>query len=161
MLSPAPFKPKLKKFKKIYTEKIYYISENGNFLYFSQKKAFLIFLEMELFYILGNGNPEKNPYISGNGNPPKIPFISELSYIPGSGNLKKISYISGSNFPSSKSFLYFRRNFQSPKNLLYFSKQSYENIFRKTLSDKSFHLFCKVNQKILLVYKNIESFLLC
>ena len=37
------------------------------FLIFSQKKAFLIFREMELSYILGNGNPEKIPYISGNG----------------------------------------------------------------------------------------------
>ena len=37
------------------------------FLIFSQKKAFLIFREMELSYILGNGNPEKIPYVSGNG----------------------------------------------------------------------------------------------
>ena len=29
------------------------------FLKFSQKKAFLIFREMDFFYILGNGNPEK------------------------------------------------------------------------------------------------------
>ena len=37
------------------------------FLIFSQKKAFLIFWEMELSYILGNGNPEKISYVSGNG----------------------------------------------------------------------------------------------
>ena len=42
-------------------------------LIFSQKKAFLIFREMELSYILGNRNPEKNPYISENGNSEKIP----------------------------------------------------------------------------------------
>ena len=37
------------------------------FLIFSQKKAFHIFWEMELSYILGNRNPEKISYISGNG----------------------------------------------------------------------------------------------
>ena len=37
------------------------------FLIFSQKKAFLIFRDMELYYILGKGNPEKVPYILGNG----------------------------------------------------------------------------------------------
>ena len=37
------------------------------FLIFSQKKAFLIFREIELSYISGNGNTEKIPYISGNG----------------------------------------------------------------------------------------------
>ena len=71
------------------------------FLIFSQKKAFLIFPEMEL-YILRNGNPEKNLYISGT----------------------ELSYISGSNFPGSKSkknpllksFLYFREmKLSSPK----------------------------------------------
>ena len=36
-------------------------------LIFSQKKASLIFREMELSYILRNGNPEKIPYISRNG----------------------------------------------------------------------------------------------
>ena len=34
---------------------------------FSQKKVFLIFQEMELSYILGNGNTEKIPYFSGKG----------------------------------------------------------------------------------------------
>ena len=37
------------------------------FLTFSQKKAFSIFREMELSYILGNGNPGKISHISGNG----------------------------------------------------------------------------------------------
>ena len=41
-----------------------------------QKKAFLIFQKMELSYILGNGNPEKNSYISENENPEKIRYIS-------------------------------------------------------------------------------------
>ena len=36
------------------------------FLIFSRKKALLIFRKMKLFYILGNGNPEKIPYISRN-----------------------------------------------------------------------------------------------
>ena len=36
------------------------------FLIIFQKKTFLIFQEMELFYILGNEYPEKLPYISGN-----------------------------------------------------------------------------------------------
>ena len=36
------------------------------FLIFSQKKAFLIFQQMELSHISGNGNTEKIPYISGN-----------------------------------------------------------------------------------------------
>ena len=62
-----------------------------------------------------------------------------------------------------KSSLYFRENFQSPKyqNLLFFSKKCYEYIFLKTRLDNSFHLFYKLNQTTLLVYKNIESFLLC
>ena len=34
---------------------------------FCRQKAFLIFREMELSYILGNRNPEKIPHISGNG----------------------------------------------------------------------------------------------
>ena len=59
--------------------------------------------------------------------------------------------------------VYFGRNFQSPKNqnLLYFSQKSYEEIFPKTLSDNNFHFFYNLNQTILLVYKNIESFILC
>ena len=36
------------------------------FLIFSQRKAFLIFWKMELFYILGDANPEKITYVSGN-----------------------------------------------------------------------------------------------
>ena len=51
---------------------------------FSQKKTFLIFGEMELFYILGNGNPKKflifqetEPFcISENENPEKNSYIS-------------------------------------------------------------------------------------
>ena len=50
------------------------------FFIFSQKKAFLIFREMKLSYILGNENPGKIPYISGNGT----------------------AYVSGSNCLSSK-----------------------------------------------------------
>ena len=43
---------------------------------------------------------------------------------------------------------------------LIFSKKGYEQIFLETLLNNSFHLFYKLNQTILLVYKNIESFLL-
>ena len=62
-----------------------------------------------------------------------------------------------------KNLLYFKKNFQSHrnKNLLNFSKKRYEQIFPKTLSHNSFYLFYKLNQTILLVYKNIESFPLC
>ena len=37
-------------------------SNINKFFIFSQKKAFLIFQEMELFHILGNGNPENSLY---------------------------------------------------------------------------------------------------
>ena len=80
---------------------------------FSQKKAFLIFLEMKRstfqarlkkrkFYTSGNGNPEKKPLlfpqkkaflISRKTDSPKKPFIfqkTELSYISGNGNLTKL-----------------------------------------------------------------------
>ena len=61
----------------------------------SKIKKFLIYQEMELSYILGNGNPEKILYI----------FSKEsFSYISGNGNPKKILYISG-----SRTFLYFRK----------------------------------------------------
>ena len=59
----------------------------------SNIRKFLVFREMELFCVLGNGNLEKIPYIfskesfsyiSGNRNPPKIIYIS------GNGNPKKI-----------------------------------------------------------------------
>ena len=63
----------------------------------SQKKAFLIFRGMKLYYILGKGNLEKIHYISGDGNPEKssLYFRREL---PGSKNEKD---------PHSKCFLYF------------------------------------------------------
>ena len=89
-----------------------------NFLY-SKKWNFLTLILKESFsYISGNVNPQKIPYISGNGT-----FLYSRKRKP-----QKKSYISESNFPSSKSVLYFRRNFQSPKsqNLLYFSQKSYE-----------------------------------
>ena len=51
------------------------------FLIVFQKKAFLIFREMKLCYISGNGNPPKNPYI----------FSEEsLSYISGKGKPEKV-----------------------------------------------------------------------
>ena len=42
-------------------------SDIKKFLIFSQKKAFLIFQQMELSYVSRNGNTEKIPYFSGNG----------------------------------------------------------------------------------------------
>ena len=53
-------------------------SNINKFLISSQKNAFLIFSEMELFYILGNGNPPKfqERYVQN-------PSITELSYISG------------------------------------------------------------------------------
>ena len=51
----------------------------------SNIRKFLAFWKMKLFYILGNGNPnkisyifskEKFPYISGNGNQEQIFYIS-------------------------------------------------------------------------------------
>ena len=43
-------------------------SNTKNFFIFSQKKALLIFREIELFNILGNRNPKKIPYISEKRN---------------------------------------------------------------------------------------------
>ena len=56
------------------------------FLIFSQKKAFLKFREMKLFYILENGSPEKILYISGNGtflyfDCGKIPGLWKISLV--------------------------------------------------------------------------------
>ena len=45
------------------------------FFIFSQKKAFLIFREMTLSYILGNRKHDKIPYISGNRKPKKTFYI--------------------------------------------------------------------------------------
>ena len=145
----------------------------------SKKKAFLIFLEMEsctfwaqawrkkstwenflysgklllisqkLFLHFGKWKPRKKFLIFQETETPKNVLIFR-------GKWNCLA-------PGLKSILYFRWNFQSPQNqtFWYFSKKSYEWIFLKTLSDNSFHLFYKVNRKILLVYKNTESFLLC
>ena len=56
---------KIKKFL-IFREMQISGSNIKKFLIFSQKKAFLTIWEMELFYILGNDNPQKIPYIYGN-----------------------------------------------------------------------------------------------
>ena len=73
------------------------------FLIFSQKKAFLIFPEMELPHISRSGNHEKVPDISENKNP------------------KKFSYISGENMQNLKikNFLFFFSNISAKeKNFL-------------------------------------------
>ena len=94
--------------------------------------------------------PRKIYYMLGNGSPIKIFYIFSKE------NFSDI--LENESFKKSSS--YFRRNLQSSKkqNLLYISKKSYEKIFLKILSDNSFHLFYKLNQTILLVHKNIESF---
>ena len=46
---------------------LYFRKWNFLALIFSQKNDFLIFREMELCYISGNGNPQKIPYILGKG----------------------------------------------------------------------------------------------
>ena len=64
------------------------------FLIISQKKAFFIFREMELSYILGNRNSEKNPIFRKKETPQKF-FIfqeTELFYISGNGNHKKLIF---------------------------------------------------------------------
>ena len=70
-----------------------YSSNIKKFLIFSKKKALLIFWEMELSYIFGNGNPEKISYI----------FSKEsFSCLLENGNPEKILYTSGNG-----TFLYF------------------------------------------------------
>ena len=65
--------------------------------------------------------------------------------------------------PKLKKCLMCQEDLPNPKNqnLLYFSKKVYQYVFPKTHSDNSFHLFYKLNETLLLVFKNIESFLLC
>ena len=70
----ALLSPSSKKMLKIHLEKFLIFqgmecsgSNIKKFLIFSQKKAFLIFREVERSYIPGNGNTEKILYISGNG----------------------------------------------------------------------------------------------
>ena len=65
-------------------------------LIFSQKKTFLIFQEMELFYVLRNRKPEKMSYILSKES---FYFIFHETETP-----KKIRYISGNRY-----FLYFRK----------------------------------------------------
>ena len=102
---------------------------SSNIKKFLQKKAFLIFLEtetptklfifqeIELSYILRNGNPQK-------------PFLFqeiELSKLKKNNNSNKKKKLGKWNFLvlGLKNFLYSWRNFQNPKNqnLLYFSKK--------------------------------------
>ena len=98
------------------------------FLIFSQKKAFHVFREIKLSYILRNRIPETIPYISGNRNPKKTFYISGSNFPSSKSKTsqlwKSFLYFRKRNFlaPSLKNVLCFRRNFQSPKNqnLLYF-----------------------------------------
>ena len=60
-----------------------------------------------------------------------------------------------------KNSLYFRKqNFSGgtsevPKTKISYTFKSYEYIFLKTLLNNSFHLFYKLNQTILLIYKKL------
>ena len=84
-----------------------------NFLYF------LYFLKRKLFYILGNGNPEKGSYISSK---------ESFSYIPGNGNPKKILLFQEVSFRD--------RKMKKPtlKNLLIFQEIELSNLILKKLS---------------------------
>ena len=81
------FSAKIKK-SLLFQEMEHSCSKIKKFLIFSQKKGFLIFREMEIFYILGNGNPEIIPYISerelsdtsGNKNPEKLLIFHEVTF---------------------------------------------------------------------------------
>ena len=109
-------------------------------LIFSQKKAFLIFREMQLLCILGNRNPLQN-------------FLSclkkTLFLYFGKPKHPKNVYISGGTSKVPKTKIFYN-----------FPKKGYTIVFLKALSDNSFHLFYELNQTILLLYKNIESFFL-
>ena len=75
------------------------------FLSFSQKKAFLIFQEMEL------------SYISGNGNPKNLLIFEEVTFLAWKMKKKKVLYFRKWNFPapSLKNFLYFRTELAKPE----------------------------------------------
>ena len=90
------------------------------FLIFSQKKAFLIFQQTEIFNISGNGNPEKNPYISENGNPEKILYISET----------ELSYISGGTSKTPKTKIYF---ISSKKVITFVTNEIFKILFTKKI----------------------------
>ena len=96
---------KIKKFL-IFQEMKLSGSNIKKFLIFSQKKAFLIFLEMELCYILGDENPKKIPYISGNRN-----FL----------HFRKRKPRKNSSYFRKRNFLIFQET-EAPKKFLYFRK---------------------------------------
>ena len=68
-MEPYTFQPKLEKIKKIDPEKIFYILGNGN-----PEKTSYIFSKESCFYIPGNRNPEIILYVSGNGKPKNFLF---------------------------------------------------------------------------------------
>ena len=79
----------------------------GNFSKFSQKKAFPTFQEMVLFYISGNGNPEKN----------HLYFIKRKLFLyfrkwkPPKNSLyfRKLNFLIFEETETLKKFLYFRK----------------------------------------------------
>ena len=85
---------------------------------------------------------------------------------------RKLSLYFGKRKPRKNSLYFRKRSFlifleelpkpQKPKFLIFLQKKLRINFSKNTYNtNNSFHLFYKVNQAILLVYKNIESFLLC
>ena len=133
----------------------------GNFLYFIKKKIIII-QEIELFekpsYISGwyfrSSKNKKNTLIffscfeKWNFLAPRLKYFQKWNFLtPG---LK--SYYTF----SKKDFLYFRRNFQSPKNQNFLNspKKQWINVSKVLL------LFYKLHHSILLIFKNIENFLL-
>ena len=109
-----------RKTKKILLEKIRYIREmelsNSNikkFLIFFQKKAFLIFREMETLKKFPIFLEVRLSYISGNGNPKKFLIFQEKIFRARKmkkSRSEKMSYISGNKIvsPKHKKFFIFQ-----------------------------------------------------
>ena len=116
------------------------------FIIFSQKKVFLIFQETELSYISAKENSEKVLYISENGT-----FFYFRKRKPRINSL----------FIRKQNFFIFQEEVpkpQKPKFFIFVQETSPQQIFLKILLNNSFHLFYKLNQTILLVYKTLKAF---
>ena len=140
-------------------------------LIFSQKKTFLIFQEMELFYVLRNRKPEKMSFIfskesfyfiSWNRNPPKKFNIfqeTDIFYFSGNGKSEKRLIIQEVTFWAwkLKHFYTFPYKKEKLSKLKYFliviikHFSSFYNIFFYTQPVYCFHLlrdFCNVQDHI-------------
>ena len=76
---------------------------------------------------------------------------------------KKILYFGKWNIlaPRPKNSYISGTNLQSLKNKNFIKMLSIGLYFSENIDDNTFHLFYKLNQSILLVYKYIESYFLC